>query len=77
MGVLASVGSHISTSMVSPAISRRITDEHARHRQDYIAASVLGRPDASRKLRPRPPRRDGFARVGRAGLVGRRSARGR
>jgi hypothetical protein len=46
MGVPKSGGVHIFTSMVSPAISRRITDEHARYRQDYIAAPVLWRPDA-------------------------------
>jgi len=36
---------HISTSTVSPAMSRRVAEEHERHRQDYIAAPVLGNPD--------------------------------
>jgi 3-hydroxyisobutyrate dehydrogenase-like beta-hydroxyacid dehydrogenase len=39
---------HISTSTVSPAVSRRVAEEHARRRQDYIAAPVLGNPDAAR-----------------------------
>jgi 3-hydroxyisobutyrate dehydrogenase-like beta-hydroxyacid dehydrogenase len=29
-------------------LSRRIADEHARDRQDYIAAPVLGNPDFAR-----------------------------
>ena len=40
---------HISTSTVSPAMSRRVAEEHARHRQDYIAAAVLGNPDFARE----------------------------
>jgi 3-hydroxyisobutyrate dehydrogenase-like beta-hydroxyacid dehydrogenase len=40
---------HISTSTVSPAISRRVAEEHARHRQDYVAAPVLGNPDFARE----------------------------
>jgi 3-hydroxyisobutyrate dehydrogenase-like beta-hydroxyacid dehydrogenase len=39
---------HISTSTVSPALSRRVAEEHARHRQDYIAAPMLGNPDFAR-----------------------------
>ena len=39
---------HISTSTVSPAISRRVAEEHARHQQDYVAAPVLGNPDFAR-----------------------------
>ena len=35
---------HISTSTVSPTISRRVAEEHARQRQDYVAAPVLGNP---------------------------------
>jgi hypothetical protein len=30
--------------MINPALSRRITDEHARLRQDSVAAPVLGLP---------------------------------
>ena len=44
-GVLAPNAVHISTSTVSPAMSRRVAEEHERHRQDYIAAPVLGNPD--------------------------------
>src|ERR1700751_1313697 len=40
---------HISTSTVSPAISRRVAEEHARHHQDYVAAPVLGNPDFARE----------------------------
>jgi 3-hydroxyisobutyrate dehydrogenase-like beta-hydroxyacid dehydrogenase len=47
-GFLAPGAVHISTSTVSPAISRRLAEEHARHRQDYIAAPVLGNPDFAR-----------------------------
>jgi 3-hydroxyisobutyrate dehydrogenase-like beta-hydroxyacid dehydrogenase len=49
VGVLAPSAVHISTSTVSPAISRRVAEEHARHRQDYIAAPVLGNPDFARE----------------------------
>ena len=49
VGVLAPGAVHISTSTVSPAISRRVAEEHARHRQYYIAAPVLGNPDFARE----------------------------
>ena len=49
MGLLAAGAVHISTSTVSPGISRRVAEEHARHRQDYIAAPVLGNPDFARE----------------------------
>jgi 3-hydroxyisobutyrate dehydrogenase-like beta-hydroxyacid dehydrogenase len=48
-GVLAPGAVHISTSTVSPAVSRRVAEEHGRHRQDYIAAPVLGNPDFARE----------------------------
>jgi 3-hydroxyisobutyrate dehydrogenase-like beta-hydroxyacid dehydrogenase len=48
-GVLAPGAVHISTSTVSPAVSRRVAEEHARHHQDYVAAPVLGNPDAARE----------------------------
>jgi 3-hydroxyisobutyrate dehydrogenase-like beta-hydroxyacid dehydrogenase len=32
-------------------VSRRVAEEHARRRQDYIAAPVLGNPDAARARR--------------------------
>lgn len=43
---------YISTSTVSPAVSRRVAEEHARHLQGYVAAPVLGNPDfaKARKL---------------------------
>jgi 3-hydroxyisobutyrate dehydrogenase-like beta-hydroxyacid dehydrogenase len=40
---------HISTSTVSPGISRRVSEEHARHGQYYIAAPILGNPDFARE----------------------------
>jgi 3-hydroxyisobutyrate dehydrogenase-like beta-hydroxyacid dehydrogenase len=49
VGVLAPGAVHISTSTVSPGISGRVAEEHARHRQDYIAAPVLGNPDFARE----------------------------
>ena len=39
---------HVSTSTVSSAVSRRVAEEHARRRQDYVAAPVLGNPDFAR-----------------------------
>jgi 3-hydroxyisobutyrate dehydrogenase-like beta-hydroxyacid dehydrogenase len=49
LGVLAPGAVHVSTSTVSPAISRRAAAEHARHRQEYVAAPVLGNPDFARE----------------------------
>jgi 3-hydroxyisobutyrate dehydrogenase-like beta-hydroxyacid dehydrogenase len=49
VGVLAPGAVHISTSTVSPAISRRVAEEHLRQRQDYVAAPVLGNPDFARE----------------------------
>jgi 3-hydroxyisobutyrate dehydrogenase-like beta-hydroxyacid dehydrogenase len=40
---------HISTSTVSPTLSRRVAEEHAGRRQEYIAAPVLGNPDFARE----------------------------
>jgi len=48
-GVLGPGAVHISTSTVSPAVSRRVAEEHARHHQDYVAAPVLGNPDFARE----------------------------
>jgi 3-hydroxyisobutyrate dehydrogenase-like beta-hydroxyacid dehydrogenase len=48
-GVLEPGAIHISTSTVSPEISRRITAEHERHGQDHVAAPVLGNPDFARE----------------------------
>jgi 3-hydroxyisobutyrate dehydrogenase-like beta-hydroxyacid dehydrogenase len=49
VGVLATDAVHISTSTVSPEISRRVAKEHAVHHQDYVAAPVLGNPDFARE----------------------------
>ena len=49
VGVLAAGAVHISTSTVSPEISRRVAKEHAVHHQDYVAAPVLGNPDFARE----------------------------
>jgi 3-hydroxyisobutyrate dehydrogenase-like beta-hydroxyacid dehydrogenase len=46
--ILKSGAVHISTSTVSPGMSRRVAEEHARHGQGYIAAPVLGNPDFAR-----------------------------
>ena len=32
-----------------PGVSRRVAEEHARHRQEYVAAPVLGNPDFARE----------------------------
>jgi 3-hydroxyisobutyrate dehydrogenase-like beta-hydroxyacid dehydrogenase len=48
-GILPAGAVHISTSTVSPEISRRVSEEHARHHQDYVAAPVLGNPDFARE----------------------------
>jgi 3-hydroxyisobutyrate dehydrogenase-like beta-hydroxyacid dehydrogenase len=40
-------GIHISTSTVAPDTSRRLADGHAHHGVAYLAAPVLGRPDAA------------------------------
>ncbi len=38
---------HISSSTISVALSRRLAEEHARRGQHYISAPVFGRPDAA------------------------------
>jgi len=47
--ILSPSAVHISTSTVTPTMSRRAAEEHARHRQDYVAAPVLGNPDFARE----------------------------
>ena len=47
--VLAPDAVHISMSTVSPGPSRRVAEEHARHRQHYVAAPVLGNPEFARE----------------------------
>ena len=40
-------GIHVSTSTVSPATSRRLAEDHQQFGVAYLAAPVLGRPDAA------------------------------
>jgi 3-hydroxyisobutyrate dehydrogenase-like beta-hydroxyacid dehydrogenase len=47
--ILAPGAVHISTSTVSPPVSRRVAEEHASHGQDYVVAPVLGNPDFARE----------------------------
>lgn len=49
VGILGAGAVHVSTSTVSPAISRRVAEEHARRAQDYVATPVLGNPDFARE----------------------------
>lgn len=49
-GVIASLRPgvlHVSTSTISVALSQRLSEEHAKHGQRYVAAPVFGRPDAA------------------------------
>jgi 3-hydroxyisobutyrate dehydrogenase-like beta-hydroxyacid dehydrogenase len=57
--ILKSGTVHISTSTVSPGMSRRVAEEHARHGQGYIAARArklfvlaAGPPAAMDEVRP-------------------------
>jgi 3-hydroxyisobutyrate dehydrogenase-like beta-hydroxyacid dehydrogenase len=42
---------HISSSTISVALSERLTKEHARREQHFVAAPVFGRPDAAAAAR--------------------------
>jgi 3-hydroxyisobutyrate dehydrogenase-like beta-hydroxyacid dehydrogenase len=44
---LASGALHISSSTISVSLSERLTEEHARRGQRFVAAPVFGRPDAA------------------------------
>jgi 3-hydroxyisobutyrate dehydrogenase-like beta-hydroxyacid dehydrogenase len=49
-GILARLGPggiHVSMSTVSPALARKMAELHAQHGCTYVAAPVLGRPDAA------------------------------
>jgi 3-hydroxyisobutyrate dehydrogenase-like beta-hydroxyacid dehydrogenase len=46
--VLAAGTVHISMSTISPALSHHLAEVHAQHGQAYVAAPVLGNPDAVR-----------------------------
>jgi len=48
VAILSANAVHISTSTVSPALSRRVAEEHTFHGQSYVAAPVLGNPDFAR-----------------------------
>ena len=49
---LASGAIHISTSTISPGLARRLSQDHEKASQGYVAAPVLGNPDLAhaRKL---------------------------
>ncbi|MBV8652482.1 MAG: NAD(P)-dependent oxidoreductase [Alphaproteobacteria bacterium] len=47
-GHLARDAVHVSTSTVSPELSRQIAEAHRAHGQGYVAAPVLGNPDLAR-----------------------------
>ena len=49
VAALAPGAVHISMSTVSPGISRRVAEAHARGKQDYLAAPGLGNPDFARE----------------------------
>src|SRR6266704_1962814 len=40
-------GIHVSTSTVAPATARRLAEGHQQYGVTYLAAPVLGRPDAA------------------------------
>lgn len=49
-GILASLAKgaiHVSSSTISVALSKRLSDAHAEAGQNYIAAPVFGRPDTA------------------------------
>jgi 3-hydroxyisobutyrate dehydrogenase-like beta-hydroxyacid dehydrogenase len=49
-GLLATLGGgavHVSSSTISPALSRRLARAHAQQQQSYVAAPVFGRPEAA------------------------------
>jgi 3-hydroxyisobutyrate dehydrogenase-like beta-hydroxyacid dehydrogenase len=49
--ILAPGSIHISMSTVSPALSQRLAESHAIRGQGFVAAPVLGNPDAARTRR--------------------------
>jgi len=44
---LGAGGMHISLSTVAPATARRLFQHHAKHRVEYLASPVFGRPEAA------------------------------
>ena len=51
LGSLTAGGIHLSLSTISTALSRRLTIEHGRRGQNFIASPVFGRPDAAQAAR--------------------------
>src|ERR1700761_4847555 len=49
VSVLGKGAVHISMSTVSPQLSHRLAEEHAKHGQGFVAAPVLGNPDFARE----------------------------
>jgi 3-hydroxyisobutyrate dehydrogenase-like beta-hydroxyacid dehydrogenase len=47
VGALRPGAIHVSMSTISVALSRRLCEAHGENRQHYIAATVLGRPEAA------------------------------
>ena len=53
-GIIAALkpgGVHVSHSTISPALSRRLTEEHGKAGQQYIAAPVFGRPESAEQAK--------------------------
>jgi 3-hydroxyisobutyrate dehydrogenase-like beta-hydroxyacid dehydrogenase len=48
---LGAGGIHISLSTIAPATSRRLAEHHAKHKVEYVAAPVFGRPEAAAAAR--------------------------
>jgi 3-hydroxyisobutyrate dehydrogenase-like beta-hydroxyacid dehydrogenase len=40
-------GIHVSFSTISPAVARRLAEHHAKHKVEYVASPVFGRPEAA------------------------------
>jgi 3-hydroxyisobutyrate dehydrogenase-like beta-hydroxyacid dehydrogenase len=40
-------GIHVSISTIAPATARRLAEHHAKHRVEYVASPVFGRPEAA------------------------------
>jgi 3-hydroxyisobutyrate dehydrogenase-like beta-hydroxyacid dehydrogenase len=51
MDALSPGALHISSSTISVALSERLTEEHARRGQEFVAAPVFGRPNVAQEGR--------------------------
>jgi 3-hydroxyisobutyrate dehydrogenase-like beta-hydroxyacid dehydrogenase len=49
--ILAPGAVHVAMGTISPELSRRLASAHAEHRQEFVAAPVLGNPDLARARR--------------------------